>query len=95
MIMDNMTKQERIMWQIYIDLFKAATPSADFEELVKNSTVNERGQKEINFMDYSISKSDYDCIMESNLKGKRLTKLSKQMITNSINLGCSPRTIQD
>jgi hypothetical protein len=93
--MDNMTKQERIMWQIYIDLFKAATPSADFEELVKNSTVNERGQKEINFMDYSISKSDYDCIMESNLKGKRLTKLSKQMITNSINLGCSPRTIQD
>jgi hypothetical protein len=90
-----MSKQEKIMWQIYIDLFKAATPSADFEELVKNSTVNERGQKEINFMDYSISKSDYDCIMGSNLKGKRLTKLSKQMITNSINLGCSPRTIQD
>jgi hypothetical protein len=90
-----MTKQEKIMWQIYIDLFKAATPSADFEELVENASVNDRGQKEINFMEYSIHKSDYDRIIESNLKGNRLTKLSKQMITNSINLGCSPRTIQD
>lgn len=90
-----MTKQEKIMWQIYIDLFKEATPSANFEELVENAAVNEMGRKDINFMDYSILKSDYDRIIESNLKGNRLTKLSKQMITNSINLGCSPRTIQD
>ena len=90
-----MTKQEKIMWQIYIDLFKEATPSANFEELVENAVVNEMGRKDINFMDYSILKSDYDRIIESNLKGNRLTKLSKQMIINSINLGCSPRTIQD
>jgi len=43
------------------------------------------------FLDYCLSESRQEEIMESILKSKRLTKLKKQAIRNSYYLGVSPK----
>ena len=85
------SKENKIMWQIYRELYKASTPNADFDQLVENAEINEQGQKVIDFMAYEISQKDYEEIVERNIKGKRLTKLTQQMIKNSCTLGCAPK----
>jgi len=85
------TKEQKIIWQIYRELYKASTPSADFDELVNSAEKNKKGQKIIPFNDYEISEKDYNEIIDRNIKGKKLTKLSQQMIRNTVALGCSPR----
>ncbi len=85
------TKEQKIIWQIYRELYKASTPSADFDELVNSAEKNKKGQKIIPFNDYEISEKDYNEIIDRNIKGKKLTKLGQQMIKNTIALGCSPK----
>lgn len=85
------SKEQKIIWQIYRELYRASTPSADFDLLVENAEINKLGQKVILFNDYEISLEDYNEIVERNLKGQRLTKLKKQAIRNSCMLGCSPK----
>jgi len=87
-----MDKESTIVWEIYRRLYKAATPSADFDELVKNAPVNDRGQKEIDFNSYSVDENVFHDIIEDEIKKhKRLSKWKKQMIRNTVCLGCSPR----
>ena len=90
--MDNMkeTKEQKIIWDIYRELYKASSPSADFDLLVEEAEINELGQKVILFNDYEISQKDYEEIVERNLKNQRLTKLKKQAIRNSVALEASP-----
>ena len=85
------TKEQKIIWQIYRELYSNSEPKADFDELVNSAEKNEEGQKIIPFDDHEISEKDFYEIIERNIKGKRLTKLSQQMIKNTIALGCSPR----
>ena len=84
-------KEDQIMWDIYRDLFKEATPSGDFDKLVEDAPINERGQKDIGFMNYEISEDLFNQILDRHLKGKRITKLKQRMIRNTVLLGCSPR----
>ena len=84
-------KEQKIIWQIYKELYKASTPSADFDKLVEEAEINERGEKIIPFNDYEISQKDYIEIVERNLKNQRLTKLKKQAIKNTVALSVSPR----
>ena len=86
-----MERAEKIIWQIYKEMYEASTPSVDFDELVKSAETNELGQKEIPYNDYEISEKDFIEIIERNIKGKRLTKMSQQMIKNTVTLGCSPK----
>jgi len=90
-----MTKEEKLILDIYRALYKASTPSADFDQLMENSSTDENGRKLIPYDDYYISIDTYDEIISSMLKGKRLTKLKQQMIRNTIHLGCSPKTIKN
>ena len=85
------TKEQRIIWQIYREMYAVSTPPADFDELINSAEINKRGQKIILFDNYEISEKNYCEILERNLKGKRITKLKQQMIKNTIALGCSPR----
>ena len=39
--------EEKAIWECYRRLYKASTPSADFDELVKNASINESGEKQI------------------------------------------------
>lgn len=84
-------KEQKIIWQIYKEMYAVSTPAADFDKLVEEAEKNELGQKIIPFNDYEISEKDYEEILERNLKGKRLTKLKQQMIRNTIALSVSPR----
>lgn len=84
------SKETKIIWQIYKELYANSKPKVDFDELVNSAEKNEEGQKIIPFNNYEISEEDFNRIIEEQLKGKRLTKLAKQMIRNSITLGASP-----
>jgi glucuronate isomerase len=84
-------KEEKIMWDIYVDLFKEATPSADFNKLVENAPIDDKGIKDIDFMDYEIEESVFDKILDKHLKGRRITKLKQRMFRNTILMGCSPK----
>lgn len=85
------TKEQKIVWQIYREMYAISTPPANFDKLVEEAEINELGQKIIPFMDYEISQKDYEEIIERSLKCQRLTKLKKQAIKNTIALSCSPR----
>ena len=91
----NNKKLESIMWDIYRVLYKNSTPSADFDELVAKATINERGQKVIDFMAYSIDHKLLEELMETELKKHRISKWDKGMIRSSIWLGCSPKSIYE
>ena len=85
------TKEQQIIWDIYRDLYKEATPSADFDKLLEEAPTNSRGQKDIGFMNYEIAQSTFNEILDQQLKGRKITKLKQGMIRNTILLGCSPK----
>jgi hypothetical protein len=85
------TKEQKIIWDIYKDLYKESTPSADFDKLVEEAPINSMGEKDIGFMNHVISESKFDEILDKHLKGSRITKLKQLMIRNTVLLGCSPK----
>jgi hypothetical protein len=85
-------KDEEILFNIYRELYKNSEPVGDFDELFKNATVNERGEKVIPFNDYVISDDKMEEIIKKHLKGNRITKLKQNAFRCSILLGCSPRS---
>lgn len=89
MSIDN--KVEKIILNIYQDLYEASTPSEDFNFLLANAGYNELGQKVIDFNSYEISEQDFERIVKEDLQGVKLPKHVKQGIKNSILLGCSPK----
>lgn len=89
--MNNKSIEDKIMWECYIELFAKSTPSADFEKLVENATINEIGMKEIPFMDHEISEESFKEIMQNTLKKYKIPKWKKEVINRSVLLGCSPK----
>lgn len=87
-------KQNHLSWAIdkcYEDMFSAA--GGDFKELIANATTNERGEKEIPFMDYEITKREYNSVLNF-YKSLIRDEYYKRMFSVTINLGCSPRIKQ-
>jgi len=78
----------------YRKMFLASTPSADFDELMEKAPVNERGQKDIPYMDYELESEEYDKIMDQFLSDKKLkmTALERKAFSQAVNLGCAPKT---
>ena len=89
--MEATKKEEQLMLECYRQLFKASTPSADFDNLVENATLNQFGQKEIPFMDYEIDEDEFIQIVDSILKKSRISSWRKELIKRSVLLGCSPK----
>ena len=44
MMKSRMTKEDQAIMKCYVELYKNSTPQADFNLLVENATINERGQ---------------------------------------------------
>ena len=86
------TKIQKIIWDIYKELYANSEPKTDFDELVKSAEKNEEGEKIIPFENYFIEQELMDEIIEKHLKNKRLTKLAKNSIKFNIYLGVSPRS---
>ena len=64
-------KQNKIddaLFDCYRELFANATPKGDFDQLVENATINDRGQKEILFDNYEISEARFQEIIVDTLK---------------------------
>jgi len=89
--MTNKNTHNAIM-HCYRELFANATPPASFDELLKNSTVNEEGQREIPFNDYEIEESKFDEIMADTIKVYKIKgSILKQSFKNTILMNCSPK----
>lgn len=81
------------MMDCYRELFANSNPKGDFDQLVQNATTNERGQKEIPFMDYEIEENK---MMEIIGKYQRKIRRSweKESFKTAVLLGCSPKSKQ-
>jgi hypothetical protein len=86
-----MKKEDEALMKCYVELYKNSTPQADFKLLVENATINERGQKEIDFMSYEIEEEVYQKIVNSVIKEYKIRGFMKQRFKNTIALGCSPK----
>jgi hypothetical protein len=83
---------DKALMHCYRELFANSTPAASFDELLKNSTTNERGQREIPFMDYEIEESKFDEIIDDTIKVYKIKgTILKQSFKNTILFGCSPK----
>jgi hypothetical protein len=83
---------DKALMHCYRELYANATPSASFDELLKNSTTNDRGQREIPFLDYEIEESKFDEIIDDTIKVYKIKGvILKQSFKNTILFGCSPK----
>lgn len=89
--MEFKSKEEKALFDCYARLYKEATPSADFNELVENAWVNERNQKVIPFDDYRISEKRMLEIIDETFKEHKLKKHLYERFVNTVYLGCSPK----
>jgi hypothetical protein len=72
--------------QLLLDIYRAVyfDIGVNFDEIDKS--------KQYWFLDYCLSDSRQEEILEDILKGKRLTKLKKNAIKLNYWLGCSPKS---
>jgi len=77
MEMTKISKEEKILLDIYRKIYKECTPSANYDQLLKDETTN--------FKSYNISMLSYYMIVEETLKGNKLTNLKKAVIRNILN----------
>lgn len=79
----------------YRELYKKATPSVDFDELMANASLNEQGQKVIDFNAYKLNRFMYEDIVEKHVKRNKLKGALAKAFTLEMYLGCGPkRTIE-
>ena len=84
-------KEDRLIMDCYRELFANSEPKADFDELVANATINERGEIEIPFMEHEIDDTLLQEIIDKYAKKLR-AKWQRAGFRNSILLGCSPKS---
>lgn len=77
MEMTKISKEEKILLDIYRKIYKECTPSADYDQLLKDETTD--------FKSYNISMLSYYMIVEEALKGNKLTNLKKAVLKNILN----------
>lgn len=89
-----MKKERRllnILKEIYIELFRQAEPSADFNKLIKSGET----KKPNFFMIYYMPQSKQDSIIEGIFRRYRLNKLERTIMKGEIDLGCSPNSCKE
>jgi hypothetical protein len=89
---NKLTKDEKILHEIYRRVYNVSKPRADWDYLLENATTNENGQKEIPFMNYECEEEVMDKILEDVLKEYKVPKYRQHLFRNSFYLGCSPKT---
>lgn len=84
-------KEQKAITECYRRLFKASTPSADFDLLVENAIIDENGLKHIPFMDYELEDDKSESIIDDVIKEFKIKPSHKQPFRVTIVLGCSPK----
>lgn len=86
--------KEGKLWGICLDVyrqeFKEATPSADFDELIKT------GETKIEkfFMKYYLPQKRQNQIVQEHCEKNNLSRHEKEMVEGEVSLGCSPTGIK-
>jgi hypothetical protein len=84
-------KIEYVSWEIYRELYKNSTPSANFDLLYMTAKRDSRGTKEIKYWNYYIERQKCDDIIEKVCKVYKLKRREIESIKGYIYLGCSPK----
>ena len=84
-------KEEEAIRECYRKLYKASTPPADFDELMNNASIDENGEKVIDFMAHEICEYEFSEIMSDVIKQYKIRSHRQDLFKNTILLGCSPK----
>ena len=85
-------KEEQLMMDCYRELFAKSNPVGDFDKLLAEATINQRGEKEIPFNDYEIDDTLFREIIDK-YANQIYPKWKRMRFRNTIFLGCSPKSI--
>lgn len=85
------SKLDEALFDCYRELFANSTPKGDFDKLVESAEINERGQKEIPFMDYELAEEKFEQIIKDTLTKHKVPKSLHRSFSIAIHLGCSPK----
>lgn len=86
------TKLYNLVMDCYRELYRESTPSADFDELVKNAPINDDGQKMIDYNAYELDFDKYGEIVEKYIKKGKLSYFEVKGFRFEMALGSGPRT---
>jgi hypothetical protein len=85
--------EELAVLECYRRLYKASTPSGNFDELMAKAYVDEKGYKHIPFNDYEIEDEHMQSIIEDVIKEYKIKPAYRQQAFKfTILLGASPMT---
>lgn len=86
-------KIEEALKECFRRLYKASTPSADFDELLEKAETNENGYKVIDFMAYEIEEEKMEQIISDVIIDYKIKPQYKAKIfRTTILFGASPKT---
>lgn len=86
-------KIENIIHEMYVEMYKAAEPSTDYDELIANAHINENGAKIIDFDSYTIDREAFEFILEHIQKKWKIRKnsINYKILNFNAYLGATPR----
>lgn len=90
----NEKKSYQVLLECYRELYRAAEPPANFDDLVANAeTVEQLGRKvkQIPMDDHCISNDRMDEIIAGVCKRHKLNPYWSSKVSQAVYLGCSPR----
>jgi hypothetical protein len=81
-----------ILLEIYRKVYAVSEPPADFDELVANAELNERGEKVIKFLEYECEHDVMQAILDEAIAKYKIKGQRAKAFQFSFWLGCSPKT---
>jgi len=87
------TKLYNLVMDCYRELYREATPSADYDELIKNAPISDEGKKMIDFNAYELDFKKYGEIVEKYIKKGKLSYFEERGFRFEMYLGSGPRSV--
>lgn len=88
--MNRKNKIDLALHEAYVQAYKLAEPSADFDYLVETAEVMSDGKKNIHFENYFLEDDIAENILTEVAKKYKLSKFMKSQLNIAYYLGCSP-----
>jgi len=81
-----------ILLEIYRKVYAVSEPPTDFDELVANAELNERGEKVIKFLEYECDEAVMQQIFDETMAKYKIKGQRQKQFSFSFWLGCSPKS---
>lgn len=86
-------KLDDIILDVYRELYANCTTPCNFDDLVKNASIDENGRKIIPYDEYEIDDTLMRNIIESHMIKHKLKKWEKDNVRFNVLLGVAPKSI--